>query len=506
MRHGARHLGNGDLAIQIAIANSFNPIATDLEPEQAQPLPTLQGVGAMRRLYKCEFLLFIKCGYTGCVGLYAAADLSILLEVVLVEITLILRVLAIYSVARRGKFFVVAVAIIVISLGAWTVKDVSPALASPGCYGGTPTHRQLRPSISNFIGVIKFTLYGEIAGLWEAMFATDVVFLGLTLYRGYTQSRLLGTGLPPGSLWHVIVRDVSCRLSVTATSRLILNLREVASTDDLTSIVESSIRFAGGTVQLLKKIMFSRPSETGAKYKHPYQQNLILWAFRFFSDIECPGFCRCPPPRNSCVTPENAPHMRRRSDAQEARIIKASLDSQMAENNSIRDRFSAQLGRHARSRAKKAEKAADAEVAAQGQGPRDFRASHSATAQLTGKHFALSNCAGRGGCGVFASFRFVSEFIIQQLPLSLSPSMSTHSCADPTPQTPVRNSLRASAASVIQQCSPFSWEAALDPDIMDLTFAEIAQVTPNRSVRKRGKARWRELFPEAWEFKDLSSP
>jgi hypothetical protein len=78
-----------------------------------------------------------------CVGLYAAADLSILLEVVLVEsmydffptcapsgysrashtfaVTLSLRVLAIYSVARRGKFFVAAVAIIVISLGAVSV-------------------------------------------------------------------------------------------------------------------------------------------------------------------------------------------------------------------------------------------------------------------------------------------------------------------------------------------------------------------------------------------------
>ncbi|KAJ7489762.1 hypothetical protein B0H11DRAFT_2012321 [Mycena galericulata] len=192
-----------------------------------------------------------------CVGLYAAADLSILLEVVLVEITLSLRVLAMYSVARRGKYFVAAVAIIVIALGAWTVKDVSPALASPGCYSGTPTHRQL-----------------QIAGLWEAMFATDVVFLGLTLYRGYTQSRLLGTGLPSGSLWQVIVRDgviicianltniiiyyssninaglssFTAALSVTAASRLMLNLREVASADELTSTVSRSIHFAGETV------------------------------------------------------------------------------------------------------------------------------------------------------------------------------------------------------------------------------------------------------------------
>ncbi|KAJ6506928.1 hypothetical protein C8R45DRAFT_971000 [Mycena sanguinolenta] len=195
-----------------------------------------------------------------CADLYAAADLAILLEVVLVEITLSLRVLSIYSVARRGKYFVAAVAIIVIALGAWTVKDVSPVLASPGCYSATPPHRQL-----------------QIAGLWEAMFIADIIFLGLTLYRGYTQSRLLDAGLQSGTLWHVIVRDgviyyfiicianliniiiyysvndsninaglssFTAALSVTAASRLMLNLREAASTDDLTSTL-SGIHFAG---------------------------------------------------------------------------------------------------------------------------------------------------------------------------------------------------------------------------------------------------------------------
>ncbi|KAJ7237567.1 hypothetical protein B0H12DRAFT_1327043 [Mycena haematopus] len=148
----------------------------------------------------------------------------------------------------------------------WTVKDVSPVLASPGCYSATPTHRQL-----------------QIAGLWEAMFATDVVFLGLTLYRGRAQSRLLGEGLPPGSLWHVIVRDgviyyfiicianltniiiyysiddsninaglssFTAALSMTAACRLMLNLREVASKDDLTSTVSGSLHFADGTVPI----------------------------------------------------------------------------------------------------------------------------------------------------------------------------------------------------------------------------------------------------------------
>ncbi|KAF7326784.1 hypothetical protein MSAN_02497900 [Mycena sanguinolenta] len=202
-----------------------------------------------------------------CVGLYGAADLLILLEVVLVEMTLSLRVLAIYSVARRGKYFVAAVAIIVIALGAWTVKNVSPVLASPGCYSETPAHRQL-----------------QIAGLWEAMFVTD-----------------LDAGFPSGSLWHVVVRDgviyywlgvhfipdislitpplnsVICianltniiiyysiddsninaglsaftaALSVTAASRLMLNLREVASVDDLTSTVSGSLHFVDGTAPL----------------------------------------------------------------------------------------------------------------------------------------------------------------------------------------------------------------------------------------------------------------
>ncbi|KAJ7718426.1 hypothetical protein B0H16DRAFT_1475563 [Mycena metata] len=53
----------------------------------------------------------------------------------------------------------------------------------------------------------ELTLSSEIAGLWEAMFAGDVVFLGLTVYRGYTQSRLLAAAPPPGTLLHVVVRD-----------------------------------------------------------------------------------------------------------------------------------------------------------------------------------------------------------------------------------------------------------------------------------------------------------
>ncbi|KAJ7191872.1 hypothetical protein GGX14DRAFT_596831 [Mycena pura] len=191
--------------------------------------------------------------------------------------------------------------------------------------------------------------------------------------------------------------------------------------------------------------------------------------------------------------------LRHRSDAQEARIIKASLDSQMAENgnNSIRDRFSAQLGRHARSRAKKAEKAADpamlkSQLKAKEQEIFELRAQLLRNSQASIVHSSSAQDAAVAGSSRASS---------QPQPIDVDTFY-----ADPTPQTPVRNSLRASAASVIQQISPFNWKAALDPDIMHLTFAEIAEVTPSRLVRKRGKARRRELFPEAWELKDLSSP
>ncbi|KAJ6545283.1 hypothetical protein B0H19DRAFT_1266741 [Mycena capillaripes] len=45
-----------------------------------------------------------------------------------------------------------------------------------------------------------------MAGGWEGVLATDLIFLGLTLYRGYQRSRE-GTVLPIESLWRVLVRD-----------------------------------------------------------------------------------------------------------------------------------------------------------------------------------------------------------------------------------------------------------------------------------------------------------
>ncbi|KAJ7195946.1 hypothetical protein GGX14DRAFT_575271 [Mycena pura] len=183
----------------------------------------------------------------------------------------------------------------------------------------------------------------------------------------------------------------------------------------------------------------------------------------------------------------------------------------MAENgnNSIRDRFSAQLGRHARSRAKKAEKAADpatlkSQLKDKDQEISELRAQLLRNSQANTLH-SLRRMPGCGGCRVFASFRIVSEFIIhgQQLPLSLSPSMSTHFTLTPLPKL---GSETLSERLRHRLSNSARHSTALDPDIMDLTFAEIAEVTPSCSVRKRGKARWRELFPEAWEFKDLSSP
>ncbi|KAJ7195349.1 hypothetical protein GGX14DRAFT_404058 [Mycena pura] len=145
--------------------------------------------------------------------------------------------------------------------------------------------------------------------------------------------------------------------------------------------------------------------------------------------------------------------LRRRSDAQEARITK---DSQMAENgnNSIRDHFSAQLGRHARSRAKKAEKAADPATLKSQLNAKDQEISELRAQLLRNSQAKIVHSSSAQDTAVAGSSRTAPS---QPQPINVDTFY-----ADPTPQTPVRNSLRASAASVIQQCSPFNWKATLD--------------------------------------------
>ncbi|KAJ7808806.1 hypothetical protein B0H14DRAFT_2868829 [Mycena olivaceomarginata] len=183
-----------------------------------------------------------------CTAVHIASEFLMVVHELIVGCTLILRVLAMYSFDKRVMFTLVTAALICVSLAAWCVVPVGPALTYntriPGCH--TPSS--------------------------EAQLAGDVLLLAFTLWRGYTQTR--DVELPSGSLWRVLVRDgtVIClanlanilmyyintatslsgftaSLSVTMICRLMLNLHEAAamsSSDSRGSALTQSLQFAAG--------------------------------------------------------------------------------------------------------------------------------------------------------------------------------------------------------------------------------------------------------------------
>ncbi|KAF8175932.1 hypothetical protein K438DRAFT_1847292 [Mycena galopus ATCC 62051] len=191
-----------------------------------------------------------------CVELRNAHSLLFVAQEVLIEITLILRVLAMYSLNKRVMSAIAGVVLVGVSLAIWSIVESTPG----GCNTTPSTFRSI-----------------WMAGLWEGLLATDIIFLGLTVYRGYSQCRD-GFGLPRGSLWRVLVRDgviyyiIICSanlanilayyvlgnvdisgglstftvaLSVSMVCRLTLNLHEVVSEpNDLMVSELVSIQFA----------------------------------------------------------------------------------------------------------------------------------------------------------------------------------------------------------------------------------------------------------------------
>ncbi|KAJ6459582.1 hypothetical protein C8R45DRAFT_1182431 [Mycena sanguinolenta] len=118
----------------------------------------------------------------------------------LVGCTLILRVLALYSFDRRVVIILVTAAVICISLAAWCVVSTGPSLT-------------LNPRPSGCI--TPYSWAGQIreAGAWEAMLASDILLLGLTLYRAFTHER----DIPTGRLWRALIRDGTIYFALSAS-------------------------------------------------------------------------------------------------------------------------------------------------------------------------------------------------------------------------------------------------------------------------------------------------
>ncbi|KAJ7052359.1 hypothetical protein C8F01DRAFT_1332895 [Mycena amicta] len=179
--------------------------------------------------------------------------------------------------------------------------------------------------------------------------------------------------------------------------------------------------------------------------------------------------------------------LRRKSDGEEGRIINASLSASMPENksNSLRAWFSAKAGRDAGKRAKK-----DADVPA-------FKA------QLKKKDLEIADlraqvARAQHGTQLVNSHASTLHSIIAQ-----SEAVADIIDVDMfEPRTPLRRPIQPTVFSRRSPVTPtyqaadsdFDWNGALDSDIMDLTFTQIAGVTPSRSTKRRGKAKIRKLY------------
>ncbi|KAJ6574449.1 hypothetical protein B0H19DRAFT_1124507 [Mycena capillaripes] len=200
-----------------------------------------------------------------CITLNTVQNVLLALQELMVGTTLILRVLAMYSFDKRVMFTLASAAIIVICLFIRTAVGSEPPRVYrtnlPGCYTLSSNAR-------------KFWF----AGAWEGVLATDLLCLGLTLYRGYACSHDRAVLLPRGSLWRVLVRDgvmyyaIVClanganilmyyfgdisdglasftlAVSVTVVCRLMLNLHKAAcKTSNSAPAVSGSIQFGRRT-------------------------------------------------------------------------------------------------------------------------------------------------------------------------------------------------------------------------------------------------------------------
>jgi len=189
-----------------------------------------------------------------CTKLSSAENYLLVMQETLVEVTLAIRVCAMYGFSRRVFAALGVAAAITISLGVWAVlgPEVTLAMNLPGCHVATSHTQAVR-----------------MAAAWEAQLVCDILILGLTLRRAHTYHRSIG--LRSQSLLGTMVRDgavyfgmicvvnmanifmlyygdivtagslawVASSISVTMISRLILNIHKATSADVVTSAMNT---------------------------------------------------------------------------------------------------------------------------------------------------------------------------------------------------------------------------------------------------------------------------
>ncbi|KAJ7643554.1 hypothetical protein FB45DRAFT_277737 [Roridomyces roridus] len=195
-----------------------------------------------------------------CRKLSVVENILLVVQETFVEVTLAIRVSAMYKFSRRVFVALAFAAVLTISLAVWAITgpDDSPAIIPilPGCHVATGHQTAIR-----------------MAAAWEAQLFCDILILGLTLRRAYmhhSDVACLGSRM---SLFQTMVRDgvlyfgmicvvylaniimlytgdvimagslawFASSVSVTMVSRLMLNLHRAATGNWMPSYSQSEV-------------------------------------------------------------------------------------------------------------------------------------------------------------------------------------------------------------------------------------------------------------------------
>ncbi|KAJ7122090.1 hypothetical protein C8R44DRAFT_981379 [Mycena epipterygia] len=181
---------------------------------------------------------------TSCAKLSVAESYLLSIQEFFICCTLALRVCAMYGFNRQVFVLLAVAALTCLALGAWSIVPVGPEITIvtdfPGCHTATSKPQAIRESLGYALP-------------WEGMLIYDILLLGLTLRRAYTEHRT--GGLASGLLLTIMVRDGALYFAMIGSAN-IANIVMEYSGDILTA--DSLAWFASAiSATMLSRLMLN---------------------------------------------------------------------------------------------------------------------------------------------------------------------------------------------------------------------------------------------------------
>ncbi|KAJ7903234.1 hypothetical protein B0H13DRAFT_2335190 [Mycena leptocephala] len=190
--------------------------------------------------------------------------------------TLILRVYAMYNCDKRILTLLIISGLVTVAVGAWSIMPSGPSptvqTTVPGCH----------------IGESQTQLIPRHGTAWEAELVCNMIILGLTVYRAFTQARAAITFAD--SLWHVMMRVMYFGIICLANlaNILMFNLGGMITSSDL-----------AGFTSTVSVVMISRLSSNlraaassptiGDGFTYPAQQDTLHFVQSTATGLETSG-------------------------------------------------------------------------------------------------------------------------------------------------------------------------------------------------------------------------